>query len=101
MVKHRLNIKKKIFLIENVSTILQHNILSKYKNLSCPTISCLIGNFRIERALLDLEASVNLLPYTVYEQLDLGELKPTKITLQLADRSIKISREIIEDVLSK
>ncbi|RVW66650.1 hypothetical protein CK203_063608 [Vitis vinifera] len=51
------------------------------------------------KALLDLGASVNLLPYSVYKQLGLGELKPTSITLSLADRSVKIPRGIIEDVL--
>ena len=53
----------------------------------------------MERALLDLGASVNLLPYSVYKQLGLGELKPTSITLYLADRFVKIPRGIIEDVL--
>lgn len=40
----------------------------------------------IDRALLDLGASVNFLTYLVYQQLGLRELMPTKITLQLADR---------------
>nr|CAN68517.1 hypothetical protein VITISV_036969 [Vitis vinifera] len=53
----------------------------------------------VEKALLDLGASVNLLPYSVYKQLGLGELKPTSITLSLADRSMKIRRGMIEDVL--
>ncbi|VVA36189.1 PREDICTED: LOW QUALITY PROTEIN, partial [Prunus dulcis] len=53
----------------------------------------------IEQALLDLGASVNLLPYSVYKQLGLGELKPTSITLQLADRLVKIPRVMVEDVL--
>jgi hypothetical protein len=44
---------------------------------------------------------MNLLPYYVYVQLGLGELKPTSITLQLADRSVKVPRGIIEDVLIK
>jgi hypothetical protein len=39
----------------------------------------MIGVSQIERALLDLGASVNLLPYSVYLQLGLGELKPTSI----------------------
>jgi hypothetical protein len=51
--------------------------------------------------LLDLGASVNLLPYSVYSQLGLGELKPTTMTLQLADQSVKVPRGIIEDVLIK
>ena len=51
--------------------------------------------------MLDLGASVNLMPYSVYLQLGLGELKPTTMTLQLADRSVKIPRGIVEDVLIK
>jgi hypothetical protein len=44
---------------------------------------------------------MNLLPYAIYLQLGLGDLKPTAITLQLADRSMKRPRGIIEDVLIK
>jgi hypothetical protein len=64
-----------------------------------PTISCFIGEHKFERALLDLGASVNLLPYSVFQSLNLGELKPTFVTLLLADRSVKVPREIVEDVL--
>ena len=53
----------------------------------------------MEKALLDLGASVNLLPNSMYKQLGLGELKPTSITLSLADRSIKIPKGTVEDVL--
>ena len=53
----------------------------------------------MEKALLDLGASVNLLPFSMYKQLGLGELKPTAITLSLANRSIKIPKGTIEDVL--
>ena len=55
----------------------------------------------MEKTLLDLGASVNLLPYSVYKQLGLGELKPTTITLSLADKSVKIPKGIVEDVLVK
>ena len=48
---------------------------------------------------MDLGASVNLLPYSVYVELGLGELERTNITLQLADRSVKIPRGIVKDVL--
>ena len=43
--------------------------------------------------------SHNLLPSSVYVELGLGELEPTNITLQLADRSVKIPRGIVKDVL--
>ena len=44
---------------------------------------------------------MNLLPYSVYKQLGLGELKPTNITFSFADRSVKIPKGIVEDVLVK
>ena len=59
----------------------------------------MVGNSKLEHALVDLGASVNLLPYSVYVDLGLGELEPTNITFQLADRSVKIPRGIVKDVL--
>jgi hypothetical protein len=61
----------------------------------------MIGANHIKRALLDLGASVNLLPYSVYLQLGLGELKLTSMMLQLADKLVKRPKGIIEDVLIK
>ena len=98
-VKRRLNIDKKAFLTEQVSVIIQCKTLVKYKDPGCPTISVNIGGICVEKALLDLGASVNLLPYLIYRQLGLGELKPTSITLSLVDRSIKIPKGTVEDVL--
>ncbi|KAL6310911.1 hypothetical protein AAG906_028051 [Vitis piasezkii] len=97
--KRGLNVNKKAFLTKQVSAIIQCTSLVKYKDLGCPTISVMIGGTCVEKALLDLGASVNLLPYSVYQQLGLGELKPTSITLSLADRSVKIPRGMVEDVL--
>jgi hypothetical protein len=85
--KRKQNVKKTAFLTEQVSALIQHKIPPKYKDPGCPTISCIIGDHDIEQALLDLGASVNLMPYSVYLQLGLGELKPTMVVLQLADRS--------------
>jgi hypothetical protein len=42
---------------------------------------------------------VNLLPYSVYQSLNLYELKPTYVILLLGDGSVKVPREIVEDVL--
>jgi len=90
---------KKTFLVEQVSVILHNNNAVKYKDPGCPIISCFIGEHKIERALLDLGASVNLLPYLIFQSLNLGELKPTSVTLLLTDRSVKVPRGIVEDVL--
>ena len=100
-VKRGLGIEKKAFLTEQVSAIIQSKTPVKYKDPGSPTISVNIGGTCIDKALLNLGASVNLLPYSVYKQLGLGELKPTNITLSLADRSVKIPKGIVEDVLVK
>ncbi|XP_057976132.1 uncharacterized protein LOC131163555 [Malania oleifera] len=91
-VKCKLNEQKKGFLIEQVNAIIQNHIPPKYKDPGSPTILCVIGNSKIGQALLDLGVGVNLLPYSVYKQLGLRELKTTSIILQLADRSIKIPK---------
>ncbi|RVW69016.1 hypothetical protein CK203_061095 [Vitis vinifera] len=98
-VKRGLNVNKKAFLTKQVSAIIQCKSPVKYKDSGCPTISVSIGGTCVEKALLDLGASVNLLPYSVYKQLGVGELKSTSILLSLANRSVKIPREMIEDVL--
>ena len=100
-IKKGLGIEKKAFLTEQVSDIIQSKYPVKYKDPGSPTISVNIGGNCIEKSLLDLGASVNLMPYSVYKQLGLGELKPTNITLSLADRLVKIPKGIVEDVLVK
>jgi hypothetical protein len=65
-IKRKTNVPKKAYLTEQVSSILQCKLPIKYKDPGCPTISCMIGVSQINRALLDMGASVNLLPYSVY-----------------------------------
>ena len=98
-VKRWLNVHKKACLTEQVSAIIQCKTPVKYKDPSCPTISVNIRGTCVEKTLLDLGASVNLISYSMYKQLGLGELKHTSITLSLADRSIKIPKVTVEDVL--
>ena len=80
-IKRKHHVKKTAFLTEQVSVVIQHKTPSKYKDPGCPRISCTIGDYIIEHALLDLGASVNLISFSVYQKLGLGELKPTSITL--------------------
>ena len=69
-VKRGLNVSKKAFLTEQVSSIIKSSM--KYKDPGCPTISVMIGETCVEKALLDLGVSVNFLPYSIYKQLGLG-----------------------------
>jgi hypothetical protein len=99
--KRRFQEHETVALTEEVSAVLLRKLPPKLKDPGSFTIPCRIGDHDCERSLLDLGAGVNLMPYTVYEKLGLGELQPTSITLQLADRSIKRPRGILEDVLVK
>ena len=92
---------KKIQLTEQASLVFQQLAPPKLKDPGTPIISCVIGNLTIRKALLDLGASVNLLPSSMYDLFGFRELKPMAVTLQLADRSIKTPRGLLEDVLVK
>ena len=74
------------------------NMPIKLKDPGSFSISCSIGNISINRALADLGASVSLLPLSIANRLGLGSPSPTKITLQLADGSIKHPVGILEDI---
>ena len=65
--KRKINVPKKVFLTTNISEILSVPILVKYKDPGCPTISYTIKQTEICRALLNLGASINLLPLSVYQ----------------------------------
>ncbi|XP_022877041.1 uncharacterized protein LOC111395291 [Olea europaea var. sylvestris] len=99
--KKRLEEYETVALTEECSAILQKKLPPKLKDPGSFTIPCSIGNSMFERVLCDLGASINLMPLSVFRKLGLGEARPTAISLQLADRSIKHPREIIEDVLVK
>ena len=97
--KRKSNVPKKVFLSTNISELLSGLIPIKYKDLGCPTIPCTIEQAEISRALLDLRSSINLLPFSVYQQLGLGELSPIRVTIQLANSSVKVPKGEINDVL--
>lgn len=85
--------------LKKVSNILLNEISIKCKNFCSPTFSCVIGDNAFDRALFDSEASVDLLPNYIYMKLGLRDLKPTYVLFQLVEKSIKIPRRIIKDVL--
>ncbi|CAM8902579.1 unnamed protein product [Rhodiola kirilowii] len=83
----------------NVSAMIQRKVPPKCGDPGTYTIPCTIGNIRIENCMLDLGASINVLPYSMYSCLRIGPLEPAGLTIQLADRSCKQPEGKIEDVL--
>ncbi|CAN6571013.1 unnamed protein product [Malus baccata var. baccata] len=97
--KRRFNDQETVALSEEASAVLQRKLPPKLKDAGSFTIPCVIGGKEFGRALCDLGASINLMPYSVYESLNLGELKETKVIIQLADRSNRYPKGLLEDVL--
>ena len=99
--KRRLADFEMVNLTKECSAILQRKLPQKLKDPGSFTIPCTIGNAIFERELCDLGANINLMPLSIFKRLGLGEARPTTVTLQLADRSLRHPRGIIEDVLVK
>ncbi|XP_063941166.1 uncharacterized protein LOC135149396 [Daucus carota subsp. sativus] len=105
--KEMLSRKRKLEDVETItlnaecSAVIQKSIPQKLKDPGSFSLPCTIGKMENIKALCDLGASVSLMPYTICKRLGLGELKKTRISLQLADRTIKHPLGVIEDVLVK
>ncbi|CAL1413188.1 unnamed protein product [Linum trigynum] len=93
---------EKVTLTSECSAVIQNKLPEKRDDPGSFTIPCVIGGTEFNKSLCDLGAGINLMPYSVYKKLGLGDvLKPTRITLQLADRSVKIPKGVVENVLVK
>ena len=79
-VKRKLGVSKEAFMTEQSTSLIRNNLPPKYKDPGSLTISIVVGNSKLGHALVDLGESVNLLPYSVYIDLGLGELEPANIT---------------------
>ncbi|MDV3200543.1 MAG: retropepsin-like aspartic protease, partial [Pigeon pea little leaf phytoplasma] len=64
-------------------------------------IPCTIGDLTIGKALCDLGASINLMSYSMMKKLRIEEVKPTRMTIQLADKSIIYLHGVVENLLVK
>ena len=83
------------------SAIIQKNMPQKMQDLGSFTIPYTIGNHEFGKALCDSGARINLMPLLVVKRLSLGELTPTIVFLQMANRSMTQLEGILEDVLVK
>ncbi|KAM1489349.1 hypothetical protein ACFXTO_032624 [Malus domestica] len=97
--RKRASNKEVVRVSENVSAVLQRKLPHKCKDPDSFTIPCVIGNTRFESAMLDLGASINVMPYSIYASMNLGELKNDGVIIQLADRSNAYPKGVLEDVL--
>ncbi|GKB98966.1 reverse transcriptase domain-containing protein [Tanacetum coccineum] len=91
----------KIPLNENCSAMLLKKLPEKLGDPGKFLIPCEFPGMEICYALADLGASINLMPLSIWKKLSLPELSPTRMTLELADRSITYPKGLAEDVYVK
>ena len=83
----------------NCSAVIQRILPVKHKDPGSVIIPCSIGVMSVGKALMDLGASINLMPLSMCRRIGELEIMPTKMTLQLADHSVTRPYGVIEDVL--
>nr|GEY14818.1 DNA-directed DNA polymerase [Tanacetum cinerariifolium] len=91
----------KVSLNENCSAMLLKKLPKKIGDPDKFLIPCDFPRMDVCHALADLDASINLMPLSIWKKLSLPELTPTRMTLELADRSITRPKGVAEDVFVK
>ncbi|GJR62576.1 reverse transcriptase domain-containing protein [Tanacetum coccineum] len=95
------NLSYDIPLNENCSAMLLKKLPEKLGDPGKFLIPCNFPGMDVCHALADLGASINLMPLSFWKKLSLPELTPTRMTLELADRSITHPKGLAEDVYVK
>ena len=90
-----------VSLTATCSAMIQRSLPANMQDPDSFTIPCTIGNVEFKKALYDSGASINLMPLSVVKRLNLEELAPTALTLQMEDITMAHPEGILEDVLIK
>ncbi|PWA85724.1 hypothetical protein CTI12_AA120600 [Artemisia annua] len=90
-----------VTLNERCSSVLMNEMPSKEKDPGSFTIPCTINGTTFDKALGDLGASISLMPYSLYRKLELDKLTPTRMCIELANKSTQYPKGVAENVLVK
>ncbi|GJR18103.1 reverse transcriptase domain-containing protein [Tanacetum coccineum] len=91
----------KIILNKQCSAVVLNKVPPKEKDPGGFTTPYVIGQSGITKALADLGASISLMPYSMFLRLNLGDLKPTRMCIELANKTTQFPKGIAENVMVK
>nr|GFC86900.1 reverse transcriptase domain-containing protein [Tanacetum cinerariifolium] len=91
----------KVPLNENCSAMLLKKLPEKLEDPGNFLFPCDFSGMDVCHALADLGASINLMPLSIWKKLSLPKLTPTRMTLELAYRSITYPKGVAKDVFVK
>ncbi|GKC27853.1 reverse transcriptase domain-containing protein [Tanacetum coccineum] len=97
--KHKIEQISAAFLSDESSAMIQNKVPPKLGDPGSFLIPCNFNKTFSCNALADLGASINLMPYSLYAKLSLETLKPTKMSVRLADRSFQYPVGIAKNML--
>nr|GEV85442.1 reverse transcriptase domain-containing protein [Tanacetum cinerariifolium] len=97
--KHKIEQISTTFLSDESSTIIQNKVPPKLGDPESFLILCNFNRTFSCNALANLGASINLMPYSLYAKLSLETLKPTKMSVRLADKSFQYPVGIAKNML--
>ena len=75
--------------MQHCSAIAARSLVQNKKDSGGFTIRCALGSLHFAKALRDLGANINLMPFLIYKKLGLGDPKPTAMRFLMADRTVK------------
>ncbi|XP_022041101.1 uncharacterized protein LOC110943675 [Helianthus annuus] len=99
--KRKIETLQLVNLSEECFVVLLNKLPQKKIDPGSFTIPCSIGGSPVRNALADLGASINLMLASMFDRLGLGKTSPTKMSIQLADRSIKYPQGVVKNLLVK
>ncbi|XP_016178407.1 uncharacterized protein LOC107620803 [Arachis ipaensis] len=90
-----------VVLTKECSALIQRKLPKKMLDPRSFLIPCAIGNVTFDKALCDLGSSINLMPLSVMKNLGIQEAQPTRVALQMANKSLRQAYGLVENVLVK
>ncbi|GJT65215.1 reverse transcriptase [Tanacetum coccineum] len=104
LLSHKEKLKKtssSVKINEESSSVIQGSSPQKEGDPGSFTLPCHIRSLTVKNALADLGASINLMQHSLFRRLGISKLKPTRMSIQLVDRSIKYPIGVCENLLVK
>ncbi|XP_071695570.1 uncharacterized protein [Rutidosis leptorrhynchoides] len=99
--KERMPDFNKIPLSDECTTLLRDSLPTKLGDTGRFIFQCSIYQSGTIHVLADLRETINLMPYSLFKRLELGDLLPTKVMIQLVDHTIRYPKGIVENILVK
>ncbi|GKB29186.1 DNA-directed DNA polymerase [Tanacetum coccineum] len=95
------NVASLVKLSEECSAVIQKSLPKKEGDLGSFWLQCLIGPLAVKNTLADFGECINLMPHSLFQRLGISNLKSTRMSIHLADRSIKYPVRVCENLLVK